>query len=125
MKDLHNNLKQVQVIKPQSGSSDVTGNDVDLQGYEAVEFVIQHAGGNSSETIEFKVQEKDSGGSYSDASTDDILGSNYSEENPSAESHRIGYIGDKQYATIKHVSDSSSVTFGAVAVKGKARHKPE
>jgi len=124
MRELHNNVEAVEALQPQSGSSDVDGSTVDLQGFEAVEFVVQHAGGSSGETIAFDLEESDNDSDWSAVDDADVLGSEYSKENPSAETFRMGYNGEKQYVRVVHTAATSSVTFAASGVKGKARHKP-
>lgn len=125
MKDLHNNVAVEQALKPQDTSSDQDGETIDLQGYESVEFIVNHEGGNAGETIEFDLEESSDGSNWSAVADSDILGEEYSEENPDAEAAKIGYIGDERYVRVTHTADSTSVVVGAVAVKSNARHKPE
>lgn len=119
MRDNYNDLDVVEALIPQSGTTTGGGKDIDLGGYESVTFALTSSGDNG---ISWKLEEKDSGGTYSDVDSSDILGS--TDEITSEGTAQVGYVGNKELVRINITTVDGTVEFSAVAIKGNARHKP-
>lgn len=132
MRDLHNNIKAESAFDTAAISSDTTtaGNVIDMQGYGAVEFIIQ-SGTLTDGTYTPLIQEG-SAANLSDASAvadADLLGTEAAaalDANDDDTVTKIGYIGNKRYVRLSVVSASttSGGTISAVAIKSKAADLP-
>lgn len=129
VRDLHNNLKAVVAISPTTGKNDLTGNLIDLQGFNGALVVVQ-SGTITDGTFTFELRH----GNASDGSDlvavpdEDLLGSEpvfLATDDDIVK--QFGYIGDKRYiklvATVSG-SPTTGGTLGAVVIKGFPRHAP-
>jgi hypothetical protein len=125
-KDIHNNIEPVVAVNIQSISSNttVTGNEINLAGYEGCEFIFV-TGTVTDGDYTIEITECDtSGGVFTAVADADLLGT---EANTSTVDNtddnkygKIGYIGGKQYvkATITSTNVTTGATVGMVALKG-------
>lgn len=137
MKDLHNNLKFVPAIAPQSSADDtpIVSAIVDRAGYEAVEFAI-HIGsvGDADATFAVLLEDGDDAGLSDAAAVPDkqLLGTEaaaafqFDDDN---ETRKLGYVGPKRYLRLTVTPTGNSGTpsaafVSAMAVLGAARHAP-
>jgi hypothetical protein len=128
MRDLHNNVSAAVALTPRAIATDTTtsGTAVDLQGYEGVEFVVA-TGVLTDGAYVVNLQESDvSGSGYTDVAAADMLGT---EPNFAATDDNVvgvvGYRGNKRYVRLQIVSTGTTTggLIGAVAIRGRARHK--
>ncbi len=150
MRDLHNNIKIVKAISSRTitGSSDVNGADVDLQGYESLEHIVIVGNASGSDTLsgslklDLILQEADAdstggaAGTYSNVTDSDLviggsvdsngifatIDSNTEDDNVFS----IGYIGAKRFSRVRvDVTGSHTATpISAIAVLGNSSLKP-
>jgi hypothetical protein len=132
MQDLHSNMKVVPALTPRAAiATDTTtvGSEVDLQGYEACEFIIA-SGVLTDGSYTLLIKESDTSGSgYTAVADADLLSTEAAESfaaTDDGEVHKIGYVGHKRYVRLSVVSASTSSGgfLAAVAVLGHARHNP-
>ena len=130
-KDLHNNTEQKIALNIQAITSDTTtaGAIIDLQGYGAIEFIVQSATLTDG-TYTVKLEEGNAA-NLSDAAVPDT--SNVFGSLPSFAStddnvaKRVGYrVGAKRYVRLSIVSTgtTSGGTLGASALLGNADNMP-
>ncbi len=129
VRDLYNNLKAVVAINPTTGKDNLTGNLIDLQGFNGALVVVQ-SGTITDGTFTFELRH----GNASDGSDlvavpdEDLLGTEpvfaATDDNVVKQ---FGYIGTKRYiklvATVSG-SPTTGGTLGAVVIKGFPRHAP-
>lgn len=124
-RDMHNNILPAVAFNTQAISSDTTtnGTEVDLQGFESLEFIIQ-SGTITDGTYTPLVEESDTSGSgYTAVADTDLLGTEADAAFAAADDNvtkRIGYIGFKPYVRLSIVSASTNTggTLSASAIKG-------
>ena len=127
--DQKSDIKQLSALNIQSITTDTTtaGNEIDMQGFEALTLVIQ-AGTLTDGTYTPLVQESDTSGSgFTDVANDDLVGTEADAAvDASNEIKRIGYVGKKRYVKLSIVSTSttSGGTVGSAAIQGAAKHNP-
>ncbi len=132
MKDLHNNIKTEVALDIGAISSDTTtvGNIIDLQGFEAVEFVL--FSGTLTDGAYTALIEDGDESNLSDAAAvvdAELLGIEAAASFMASEDNavkKVGYIGSKRYVRLSIVSASTSSggTMSAIAVKGHAADNP-
>lgn len=150
-REFHSDIKAVQHLSAAEYSATQTPtNGVDLQGFDAAEFVISigtmtNVGGSPTESWEFKLQESDSVSSGFTDVTDDakvIVGSAQSPvTNPDDTSgvfltvdeaseddavYRVGYVGNKRYVRVVSTANNTpgNTPISIVARLGHAAQKP-
>lgn len=125
-KDLHNNITPAVAVNIQTISSNttVTGNVVDLAGYQGCEFIFV-TGSITDGDYTVEITECDtSGGTYTAVADADLLGTeaaaSTTDNDDDNEYGKIGYIGSKRYvkATITSTNVTTGATVGMVALKG-------
>jgi len=120
-------------------STDNTG-DVDLQGYSACNVLCAASpGGDAGDTITFKLEHKDEGGSLENVTASDLL-MDYGANDGSVSSGvfstiagdgsdqvaSVGYIGGKQYIQVTAEEDTGTVShLVSVVLCKEALQKPE
>lgn len=127
-KDLHNSIKAVVALQPQSITTNTTtvGEVVDTLGHESVEFIVA-AGSLADAALVPAVTECDtSGGTYTAVADADLLGTEAGAAlaaTDDATAAKIGYLGSKRFVKLSLVSTGASGAnlVGAVAVLGHAR----
>lgn len=132
MRDLHHNIGPVVALDTTAISSDITtqGNIVDLQGYGAVEFLIQS--GTLTDGTYTPLLEEGDASDLSDASAvadANLLGTEATAAFAATEDDtvkRLGYCGSKRYVRLSIVSTSTSSggTLSALAVRGRPANAP-
>ena len=128
MKDIYHDNALAVSIAPQSTSSDVTGNTVDLQGFEAVMFNLYYGDVADGESASFTVQESDDNSNWSDVADADLLGSEPSISGTTGDESgvsKVGYIGNKRYVRVNLTAPTTGKPFSGIAVKSHARHDPQ
>ncbi len=134
MRDLHNNVSPAVALDPAAITTDTTtdGNAIDLQGFESCEF-IAYSGTVTDGTYTPVIEESDTGafaGEENAVADAVLLGTEAAAAFASADDNavkRIGYVGGKRYVRFTVVSASTTTGvdhFGAIAVRGHARHAP-
>ena len=123
--DIHTRLLGAPALNPQTISSDTTtdGSIIDMQGYEALEFIIQ-SGTITTGVFTPKLEHGDDSG-LSDAvvvPNDFRLGTIASATFSAADddvTKQLGYVGKKRYVRLSIVTSSSANgAIGAIAVRG-------
>lgn len=133
-RDLYHNLAHVQALAPAAKTATANGLDIDLSGFESVEFAL-NVGTVTDGTHTPKLQEADDNGSgapgtYSDVAAANLLGSftalTTGAGNGGSAIQHVGYIGSKRWVRI--VMTVSGATTGAVygadAIKARGRNLP-
>jgi hypothetical protein len=132
MKDLHNNIKVARVISPISPSATgtISGQPVDLNGFEKCEFVIA-AGAQTTTGITATpiVKEGAATGSLSAVADADLLGTEAAaalDGTAGANNQsNVGYKGNSRYATCDLVvAGAATGVYSVVAVLSGARKAP-
>jgi len=135
MKDIHNNIQVLSVIDPYdhgTGDTAKAGEIIDMQGANALEFIIQTGSlADADATFTVLVEESDAsdlsgGNAVADA---DLLGTEagasfiFSDDNKIA---KIGYIGNKRYVrlTITPANNTGACLLSACAVRGYLGYAP-
>lgn len=132
MRDFHNNAKAEVALNTSAISSNTTtaGAIIDLQGYGAVEFVIQSA--TLTDGTYTPLIEDGAAANLSDAATvsaanllGTIAGATFALTDDNSVK-KIGYVGNKRYVRLSIVSTSVTTggTVSAVSVKTRAVDKP-
>jgi glycerol kinase len=130
MQDLHNNIGFVQSIRSQVVTAAVNGSSADLQNFNSAEFMIDlgtFAGTTPTATI--KLQESEDNVTFTDISTEDILGGALPViDTTNDESvHKRGYLGNKRYVrgiVSATTGTGPSLPMSITVVKGHARKYP-
>ncbi len=133
MKDLHNNIAPAVALDTLAISTNTTsvGNIIDMQGFEALEFLIQ-SGTVTDGTFLPLIEDGDDSGLSDVAAVSDanLLGTEVGAQFVAADDNavkRVGYRGGKRYVRLSIVSTGTStgVDFmSAIAVRAGARHLP-
>ncbi len=110
MKDMHKNIKTLNVIAPQAvGTTGIAGGKlsavIDRRGFEAVEFTM-NAGGSATvaDTVVPVVYEADAtGGSFTSVADADLIGDETALTLATAagQAKSIGYRGNKRYLKLR------------------------
>lgn len=132
MRDLHNNVKVVQVIAPQSPSATgvLAGTAVDMTGFETCEFVAQSGAQTTTGlTVVPVVSEGEATGSLAPVADADLIGAeaaaNLSGTAGANSASKIGYKGNAKYATCSlAIAGAATGLYSVVAVLGGARKSP-
>lgn len=121
MHDLHSNMAAVQVIAPAVQSATVTTDEIDLQGFNSCEILINTGAIVGAGNFTAKIVEATSDESppeYSDVAADDLLGTLPSvlEAN---KVYRVGYRGSNRFIGVTLTKNSgTSLAAGVVVIKG-------
>lgn len=132
MRDFHNNVKAEVALNTSAISTSTTtiGNIIDLQGYGAVEFIIQS--GTLTDGSYTPLIEEGSAADLGDATAvadSNLLGTEAAAAFALADDNvvkKVGYVGNKRYVRLSIVSSAVSTggTVSAVSVKSRAADKP-
>jgi len=117
MRDIHNNLLITEVLAAAApGISDEPTAEVDVQGYDSLEFVVSSVA-DAAGTV--KLQESDTSGSgYADCAADDVLGTQ-GVALDNGEAVKLGYVGSKRYV-IALISVTTDGVVSSIAIQGHA-----
>lgn len=140
MRDLHNCVKAVPALLPVAITATTSGKIIDLQGYEAVEFVVEvgiaTSGLDASNKYTVTVQ---AGNTVNDVATPttitdaatvtaaQLLGTPPTLDNAADDEnvYRFGYVGDKRYVQLVFTeTGTAAAPVSAVAILSCARHNP-
>ena len=111
MRDLHNNIKVVDVVSPAVYSDDNTPVTIDRQGFESVEIIFSVGVGGITFTgtnkIEMKLTDSPDDSTYTAVTADDLLGvdtvgaggivESFVAAHAAATVHKVGYVGGERY----------------------------
>lgn len=133
MKDLYNDVKVVQVIKPHSpaATGTISGAVVDTSGFDNVTFVIMSGLQTTTNlTVTPIVTEGTATDSLTSAANADLLGTEaaaaLSGTAGASGVSKIGYKGSKRYVTCDlAVANAATGLYSVSAVLGGAREKPQ
>jgi len=120
--DMKSEILQSIALNSQTISSDTTtaGNDIDMQGYNSLTFILQAATVTLGDVTPL-IQDSDDDITYADV-TDTFLSGTETAAllDTSNTTSRIGYVGKKRYVRFSVVTDNSAdLTIAAIAVQGK------
>lgn len=132
MRDLHNNIKTQSAFNSALINSNTTTNGliIDMQGFEAVEFIIQSATiTDGSFTPLVRHGEASDLSDAADVPDASLLGTEAAAAFAAADDNtvkKIGYIGGKRYVRLSLVSTgvTSGGTLAAIAVKALPSQAP-
>lgn len=133
MQDLHSNIKEARVISPISpaATGTITGQVVDTQGYDSVEFVIA-AGAQTTTgiTVTPVVKSGSATGSLASASASELSGTEaaaaLSGTAGSNNQARVGYVGADRYVSCDlAVAGAATGVYSVVAILGNPRVGPQ
>lgn len=128
-KDIHYNISQSVALNGATISTDTTtsGNVIDTQYFEAVEFIAQ-VNAYTLGTVTLNVQESDTttSGDFTDVDAAFLLGVESGTAISAANTtKRIGYVGHKRYVRIQAVTTASANLYvSALAVLGFPHSAP-
>ena len=131
-RELTTSTRYVQLRAPVAISGTQYGEYVDLQGWDAVDIVFNHAaGGGSPGTITPVIMEHDDGALTANASYDVVADADLAGELPvltdasDAGCFAVGYRGNSRYITIRTAQVTSTMAaLGVVAVLRKFSRQP-
>lgn len=131
MKDLHNNIYTSIAVNTATVSTDTTttGNEIDMQGFESIEFVMA-MGTLTDGDFALQITESDTSGSNFTAVDDaDLLGTEpaFTTNTDDNKIGRVGYIGGKRYLKATVVSTNTATnggTFTVIAIRSNAYDAP-
>ena len=141
MKDIHSEITLTEIFGPVVMTADNTPAAIDLNGYEAVELVLQiGAGGitfDATNKIEFVLTHSDDDSTYTAVTDSDMLGvsgissgiiKSLVAAHAAAAAYRFGYKGGKRY--LKLLADFSGThgtgtPIGALLIKGEGHSDPQ
>jgi len=137
MRDLHNNIHVKRGISPAAAGTDNTAfvsQIVDLQGYDAAEFIILlGANTDTNATFAVLVEDGDNSALSDNAAVDDkfLLGTEalagFTAADDDNKVKKIGYVGPKRYARVTITpsgNDSGNIYIAGVWVLGHPKHAP-
>ena len=118
------NVSPAQTIRPQALTADVTGETVEVRGYEEVEIVLD-VGLYTDGTFTFTAQESADGSSWSNVAAADLDGTfpTLSASNDN-QVHRLGYMGGSRYIRVNVAEPTSPDPTGVVASVVVNRRRP-
>lgn len=133
MKDMYNNIKQLNALDIQAIATDTTtaGEIIDTKGFNALTFVFQ-TGTVTDGDYAILIQDGDNS-ALSDAAAvadGDLLGlesgASFAADTDDNKTARIGYRGTKRYVRLSVVSDNTTTgaTVGAIAILGYPQFAP-
>ena len=118
MQDLHSNIYAIEAIGAAELDADNTPAAIDLQDYNSAEILLNVGVGgitfSGTNKIEFKLTHSDDDDTYTDVTTDDMLGVTIASDgiikaltsaHAASAVYRFGYKGDKRY--LKLLADFS------------------
>ena len=133
LREIHNIINTDVALNVQTITDDTTtnGNEIDLQGFGAVEFVI-FTGTLTVGDFTPLIQETDTSTSYSGSVADADLTNTeasaaFTTDTDDNKITRIGYIGSKRYVRLSIVSTSTATNgavIGAIAIKALPTYAP-
>ena len=134
-RDLHHNFHVVNANPPSvhAASTDVPGTAVDLQGYDACEFVISggalHGNDRATDQVTVVIQERHlSTGTWTTVADIDLIGSQAGaalEQDPNNSIKKVGYIGSRRYVRINVANAAGGTSAASVmAFLGYASRRP-
>ncbi len=126
MQDTYNKVSPVVAAKMATRTANVTGEVVDLAGYDSVTFVVM-SGTLTDGTYTTALKESDDGSTFTTVDSSQILGGNVSFAATDDDTvKKLGYVGGKRYVRLDiTVSGATSGgVIGAIAVRANARHAP-
>jgi hypothetical protein len=134
MKDMHNNISVVKVLKPAAVGTTGAANGtlsgiIDRQGFSSVEFVYQSGGSASvADTITPVVFEAAAtGDSFTSVADADLLGTEaaLTLTTSAGKIGRVGYVGNKRYLKLKlYGLGTATAIVSANAVLGYPQQAP-
>lgn len=130
-KDIHSELRPIVAVNitTMSSNTTATGNNIDLLGFEGVEF-FHFSGGITDGDYTLIIQEGDTTASYSNVADADLLGleadASFTDNDDDNKVGKIGYRGSKRYVRALIVSSSVTTggTVGCLAVLGSPHIAP-
>ncbi|MBU3262069.1 hypothetical protein KPG71_18770 [Roseovarius sp. PS-C2] len=142
MKDLHSGTKALVAIAAATLDADNTPPAIDLQGYDAAEFVLAiGAGGitfSGTNKIEFKLTHSDDDSTYEAVTVNDVLGIDsvadggivkaLTAAHATAGVYRFGYVGGKRYLKLLAAFSGTHGTgtpIAATAMLGYGHDNPQ
>jgi len=121
--DLKNNISVATTLAPDAYTANVTGNTVDLNGYESAA-IVAVVGAITDGTHSLTVQESDDGSTWSDVDASQLQGS--FADLASNTNQEVGYIGNKRYirvnTTVAGATDGGK--YAVVIVRGNPKVAP-
>lgn len=110
-----------------SDGSEADGVQIDVKGFEGVDFIIQS--GTLGEALAVTIQERaKTSDAWADVADADLIGTEAGAGFTDAEDnavHRIAYIGNKRYTRIQIDPGAAACTFGVVALMFGERWQPQ
>jgi hypothetical protein len=125
-RDIASNVGVKESVRPAVQSASVSGEAVDLMGYESAVAIVNSGAIASSGNFTAKLQESDTttDGDFDDVAASDMVGS-FAAVMTANNVEKVGYIGDKQYIRVVLTRNSgTSIAAGAVVVLGHPHQRP-
>ena len=118
------NVSPAQTIRPQALAADVTGETVEVRGFEEVEIILD-VGLYTDGSFTFTAQESADGSVWTDVAAADLDGSfpTLSASNDNQQ-HRLGYTGSERYIRVNVAEPTSPDPTGVVASVIVHRRRP-
>lgn len=124
MRDLDSHFNLFQSIDPASHSVDQTGTGISLQGFDGAE-IIFNTGADGGGTHAPRVEESDVLGSgYSTVAAADLVGTPLPADMQANETHKIGYIGAKEFIRAFVATSGASLIYSSTIMRGRAAQTP-
>jgi hypothetical protein len=125
MRDLASNIGVFESIRPAVNSAaTVTGQSVDLRGFDAAAAVVAVGAIASSGNVTVKLQHSDNNTDWDDVAASGLNGA-FPEVLLTNTAFRVGYIGDKRYVrAFGTLNSGTSVAYSVAIVTGNAAQRP-
>lgn len=132
MKDMHNGIKVIHAITPQTSGTSGAANGrlspiIDRQGFESVEFVYSSGtSASAADTINPIMLEADAtGDSFTSVADGDLLGTESAITLSAAATKKVGYKGNKRYLRLRlYGLGTATAIISATAILGNPADAP-
>jgi hypothetical protein len=125
MRDLASNIGVFESIRPAVNSAaTVTGQTVDLRGFDAAAAVVTVGAIASSGNVTVKLQDSDNGTDWDDVVAPNLIGA-FPAVLLTNTALRVGYVGGRRYLrAFGTLNSGTSVAYSVAIVTGNATQKP-
>lgn len=122
--DLVNNVLVENTIVPDAhGTGTVTGDEIDLQGFNSAMVIVNAGTNGTGGTVDVKIQHGDEADGSDMADVTDGAFTQITEANDNA-TYQMGYFGTKRYIRAVATVGTAACDFGVCVAKGHPRTAP-
>ncbi len=126
MRDLYSNIGTVSALDPAVQAAAISGDAIDLMGFNRVAFAINTGAVVGAGDFGVKLQESDTttSGDFTDVDVEQVV-TNAPTTLAASSTYKLGYRGFKRYVRLSLTkAGGTSIAAGAVAILGDAASRP-